>query len=189
MANDAADELGKLSPLEFEELQLALARHAKDVSARVLPGKRWSSDALEQCVFDVIEKVLSGTRPWSKAAGHTLRQHLFMCVLSEVRNQAKKKVNASVDDVADADTAADEPSAEEALVNAERQKTIQDVVTELSKDNAVIRRVAELWLEGHDSPSEIAAITGFKRPDVNQALQTLRRRLRENASLKALHAS
>ncbi|MFO0607733.1 MAG: hypothetical protein U0324_31510 [Polyangiales bacterium] len=179
--NNATEELDKLDQAALKELLAALSNAARRVAAR----KRWAgsnvlgtSSGLEEFVFGVLEKVLSGARPWSRTDGHTLRQHLFMCIQSEVDNLAARKDNAARDECeGDPEPASAFPSPEQALATKQWALHAQSVLGDVAGEDALLQKIADLWFEGYVMPADIAERLELPVEQISVALRKFDRRL------------
>lgn len=187
--NDAVEELRGLPPDELEELLAALARRA----VRIAHRKQWhgnnpmgQAEAAEDFVYDVVVKVVTGRRQWTRRSGHTIRQHLFRCVDSEVDNMAMRHMNRTrAAEAPDADGPANLPSTaaspEERVVLKEWAQQLRARVEAAAADDVELRAIMRLWWEGYETPSAMAAELGWPVASVYRAVRKLRRRIGKQA--------
>ena len=178
-----------MSPAQWEELASALSRHAKKVVAR----KKWAGSnplgtgaACEDFVYDVINKVISGERPWSLASSHTLRQHLFQCIRSEVDNLSKRKDNANRDEFDGDGEASPEmalpQSPEKLLLQKQWAEEIEGELYVAAEEDPLLKKLVDLLMDGYETPAEFAATLTVPVDEINVALRKLRRRLQSRDS-------
>ncbi len=189
MNNDANDELRTLNPAQWEELVAALLQYAKkQVAVRKWAGSNplGTGAECEEFVYRVVEKVIAGDRPWSRTDAHTLRQHLFMCVRSEVENLAHRKDNSDRDEL-DKKIAngkanpgrVSPPTPEELLMEKQQALRIERILYEVAPEDPLLQKLVDLFLDGYDSPTEMATTLNISVDQINVALKKLRRRLKK----------
>lgn len=178
---DAVAELRALGRDGTTELLAALSKWASRIARR-----KWWADGnplgtpggIEDFVFNVLTKVVTGDRPWSRESGHSLRQHLFECVRSEVDNLAKRSDNTVEHDAAKSDLLPSQfTSPEDAVVTRRWAVDARRIVVEAAADDPLLRLIGDLWMEGIYKPADIAEATGRSVKTINLALRKLRRRL------------
>lgn len=181
MATDVLEELTKLGDNGLRELLASMARSARRIAA----GKRWAGSnplgtpaAIEDFVASTIESVLGGDRPWSRSDGHSFRQHLFMSLKSEIDNLAKAPDNAAREVLPHhVEHESSGPSPEILLASRRFAETASQELFDAAGKDELLRGIADLFLEGYDSPEDFAALLKKPKDRVNAALQKLRRRL------------
>jgi len=190
MSSDALEELTQLGDEGLRELLASMARSARRIAA----GKHWAGSnplgtgaAIEDFVAQTIEAVLGGDRPWSRADAHNLRQHLFKALWSEIDNLATAKDNAAREVLPEhVEHQAGGPSPEALVASHQFAEAVSNELMAAAGDDEIMQGIADLFLEGYDSPEDFAAKLGKPKKDINAALQTLRRRLDANGALPRL---
>ncbi|MDC0740961.1 hypothetical protein [Polyangium mundeleinium] len=193
MTNDAIDELRAMTESQYEELAAALSLHAKRVANR----KRWAgsnplgtASGSEDFVYGVVEKVISGVRPWSRASNHSLRQHLFECIRSEVDNLSKLKENVAREEF-DGQPIADTfvPTPEQLLEQKQWAQHVERLLYEVASDDPLLRQIVDLWLEGFDKPADMAEHLGLPVDRINVGLRKIDRRLHAENTRSKIEAT
>lgn len=190
MANDALDELTQLGDEGLRELLTNMAGSA----SRIACTKYWAGSnplgtpaALEEFVSRTIDSVISGNRPWSRSDGHTLRQHLFKSLQSEIANLATAKDNDARCVLPEgAEHEAPGPSPEILVARRQFAEAAQQELFAAAADDDLLREIAELFLEGYEAPNDFATKLNVPKARIDTALQKLRRRLAAKGALPRL---
>lgn len=190
MSTDALDELTQLGDQGIRELLASMARSARRIAA----GKHWAGSnplgtgaAIEDFVARTIEAVLGGDRPWSRADGHNLRQHLFKSLRSEIDNLAAESDNAAREVLPEhVEHQATGPSPEALVASHQFAEAVSNELMAAAHDDELLQGIADLFLEGYDSPEDFASKLHKPKKEINAALQKLRRRLDANGALPRL---
>lgn len=181
MATDVLEELAKLGDDGLRELLASMARSARRIAA----GKRWAGSnplgtpaGVEDFVANTIEAVLCADRPWSRSDGHNFRQHVFTSLKSEIDNLAKTSDNAEREILPDyVEHQSSSPSPETLLASRRFAQAVWQELVDATGEDEILRGIADLFLQGYDSPEDFAALLRKPKDRINAALQKLRRRL------------
>lgn len=178
--NDVITELSALGPAGYAELVSALSLRASQITRR----KRWAPNnplgtpaGIEEFVFGVFDKVIAGERPWTRASGHTLRQHLFASLRSEIDNLAQRKDNTTRDEDVGTQASAPTISPENHAETREWIAHVQTVVFKATEGDMNLTRLVEQLLEGVWKPADLAESIECSVDETNVMLRKLRRRL------------
>lgn len=190
MATDALEELRKLGEDGLRELLASMARTAR----RIAGGKHWAGSnplgtpaGVEDFVANTIDAVLSGDRPWSQSDGHSFRQHVFTALKSEIDNLATAKDNAAREVLPEhVEHKGPSPSPDALLASRRFADAVSQELAAAAGEDDILRGIADLFLEGYDSPEDFAAILMKPKERINAALQKLRRRLDASGALPRL---
>jgi hypothetical protein len=190
MATDVLEELTKLGDAGLRELLASMARSSRRIAA----GKLWAGSnplgtpaGIEDFVAATIESVLGGDRPWSRSDGHSFRQHVFMALKSEIDNLATWKDNVAREVLSEqVEHKALDPSPEALLASRRFAEAASQELAVAAGEYNILQGIADLFLEGYDSPEDFAAILKKPKESINAALQKLRRRLDVSGALPRL---
>lgn len=190
MATDVLEELTKLGDDGLRELLASMARTAQRIASR----KHWAGSnplgtpaAVEDFVANTIDSVLNGDRPWSRSDAHGLRQHLFTSLKSEIDNLAKAKDNDAREVLPDhVEHESSGPSPETLLASRRFAEAASQELFDAAGEDELLKGIADLFLEGYDSPEDFAARLKTPKERINAALQKLRRRLDSRGALPRL---
>ncbi len=136
-----------------------------------------SVDRRELC-FLVIEKVLSGVRPWNSARHPDILQHLAWCAESEASNARKSaRVSKSIDHIIVLDGVETNlmDSVESGAPNPEQMVLVKEEIAIIERAIADDQRAQDVFVAyplGCRAPREVAEYIGV---DVKEVYSTLKR--------------
>jgi len=139
---------------------------------------------IEDIVFDVIQKVLSGKRAWAPRKNPDIRAFLRSVVKSEISHLWKSKDHTCLERLSDGEKESEhldemegtEPSPEKLVLAFMEDKELQDRILQLVDGDEELESVVLAVMETHALwPKEISEITGLPMWKVYK----LRDRLRE----------